>query len=95
VNDTSRYGVSDSLGDHTCKTVPPSGSVREVPGNKAKWTDITTYPAAEFGSFFPGYCASAREAAKLTALSVKCVDEQCACPKLPLRVQVQVPLVEH
>ena len=83
LNDTTRYGVSDALGDDTCKTIPPNGTVREVPGNKAQWADITSYPAAEFGSFFPGYCASAREAAKLTALSATCVDEKCGCPRIP------------
>ena len=85
VNDTSRYGMArDTIhADHTCVTIPASGGVREVPGNKNQWADITAYPAAEFGSFFPGYCNSAREAAKLAALSITCVDEKCACPRIP------------
>jgi hypothetical protein len=82
-NDTTRYGVHDDMGDHSCPDIPASGVARRVPGLKSQWSDITQYPASEFGSFFPGYCSSAREAAKISALSVPCHEEKCACPQVP------------
>ena len=91
LNDTSRYGEDAFSCVDTAevtKTTHADGSTTEVEnkfisGKKKNWVDITEFPAVEFGSFFPGYCSAAREAAKMSALNVKCTDEKCACPRIP------------
>lgn len=82
LNDTSRYGINE---DTRCPAIAPGadGSTRGLTGLKNEWEDPTVYPSNEFGTFFPGYCKSAREIAIVAALTVTCSTEQCACPRLP------------
>eukprot|EP00545_Synedropsis_sp_CCMP1620_P006738 CAMPEP_0119007304 /NCGR_PEP_ID=MMETSP1176-20130426/2921_1 /TAXON_ID=265551 /ORGANISM="Synedropsis recta cf, Strain CCMP1620" /LENGTH=750 /DNA_ID=CAMNT_0006959423 /DNA_START=35 /DNA_END=2284 /DNA_ORIENTATION=+ len=80
LNDTTRYGERN-VGD--CAEIPETDNVRGLTGNKDEWSDVRKFPASEFGTFFPGYCQSARELAIQMALTTTCEVTQCACPRLP------------
>mmetsp|Transcript_28241 Transcript_28241/g.46773 ORF Transcript_28241/g.46773 Transcript_28241/m.46773 type:complete len:757 (+) Transcript_28241:223-2493(+) len=49
-----------------------------------EWDDINTFPAAKWGTFFPGYCRAKTDAeVKLAELKVCGPREVCICPRVP------------
>lgn len=74
--DTALYGTTGFI----C----PQSANGELTGNKNQWADLTEYPAAEFGNFFPGYCqAILNEEIDAAALQTCGPEEVCLCPRLP------------
>jgi hypothetical protein len=79
LEDVTLYGESG----YACPSVRPKPDRDQLSGSKDEWTSLSSYPASEFGTFFPGYCQASREIAIQVALSTTCTTEKCACPKLP------------
>lgn len=85
-NDTTLYGEVDDQGnDYRCSgNDESSDSDNYLSGDKDQWGDLTVFPGAEYGSYFPGFCLAYLETEITIDETATCgPQEYCLCPTFP------------